>query len=909
MSFIQNLFTSRDNNANASTYVGQQGRIWWDPLTNSLYYSDGSTPGGIPVGSGGNPFNQVLNTNSNVTFNNLTLTGNLNLSNTTTANLGNFTISDQTLAGTIAARNVNIETYQGSADVNILGGFNIHSSNLAAPPDFAVDNQGRVTMRVPTPESVTGSINIIGSPDGSEQAPQNFGVLLHQTGQQSVPSRIYNDGVANYAAYIGRRYNGTAAAPTVVTSGQIISRIGATPYIDGTENWPAVSTSRIDFIATETQSNIAQGSKIQMWATPAGSNAIALVADFGLGGINLTGNLLPTVDNIYTLGNINQRWKGGYFGNAGIYIQDATLGTTGSISLNNGILLVDSNISSIRVGNTSLTQSGISTSNAASNIQIGLAGDTGYTYLRNAGLKFADSTIQTTAAIPLSYLAAANGVATLGADSKVIPSQLPAGAVFFKGTWDASTNTPTLVNGTGTAGWEYQCVVSGTVNFGAGPIAFTAGDFVIYNGALWQRIPGSGSGVTSFNTRTGVVTLTSSDVTTALTTGALTNDKLQNNAITINTGSGLAGGAVANLGGTVTLTANVRDITAGTGVTVTPSSGNYTIAIGQPVGNASSVSFLSVVSNSTIQAVGNITGGNLSTSNTVSAGGNIIGNNVTSNTFITANNVNATGNINFTGANVSLGAVGNVRVTGGTNGQFLTTNGSGTLSWSNVTAANITGTIANANYAAYAGNVTIAGQGNITSLGTLTGLTSGGVVNLTTASNVALGSNANVHITGGTANYALITDGAGALSWSDIAGISGSTAQTVATWVPTLTATGGGTFTYSVQTGYYIKSGRSVSCYFTVTITGVTGVSGTVRVSNLPVTSINQTNAGGGALDNYSFASLPSHVTGLVAANSTYMALYWHDRAGSTNTMDLMTTANLGTSATLIGRITYISAT
>lgn len=65
---------------------------------------------------------------------------------------------------------------------------------------------------------------------------------------------------------------------------------------------------------------------------------------------------------------------------------------------------------------------------------------------------------------------------------------------------------------------------------------------------------------------------------------------------------------------------------------------------------------------------------------------------------------------------------------------------------------------------------------------------------------------------------------------------------------------------------------------------------------------------GGGALDNYSFAALPSHVTGLVAANSTYMALYWHDQTGSTNTMALMTTGNLGTTATLIGRITYISA-
>lgn len=63
--FIQNLFTSRDNftqgnvqeaEANALSYVGQQGRIWWEPTTNAFYYSDGTTPGGILItgGSSGN---------------------------------------------------------------------------------------------------------------------------------------------------------------------------------------------------------------------------------------------------------------------------------------------------------------------------------------------------------------------------------------------------------------------------------------------------------------------------------------------------------------------------------------------------------------------------------------------------------------------------------------------------------------------------------------------------------------------------------------------------------------------------------------------------------------------------------------------------------------------------------------
>jgi len=50
---IQKFFTSRDNNANATTYVGQEQRLWYDPITNAIYVSDGNTAGGIAVGSTG----------------------------------------------------------------------------------------------------------------------------------------------------------------------------------------------------------------------------------------------------------------------------------------------------------------------------------------------------------------------------------------------------------------------------------------------------------------------------------------------------------------------------------------------------------------------------------------------------------------------------------------------------------------------------------------------------------------------------------------------------------------------------------------------------------------------------------------------------------------------------------------
>jgi hypothetical protein len=63
------------------------------------------------------------------------------------------------------------------------------------------------------------------------------------------------------------------------------------------------------------------------------------------------------------------------------------------------------------------------------------------------------------------------------------------------------------------------------------------------------------------------------------------------------------------------------------------------------------------------------------------------------------------------------------------------------------------------------GTVYTANQPNITSVGTLTSLAVTGNTALTGA-NVSLGAISNLHITGGTSNYVLKTDGSGNLSWT-----------------------------------------------------------------------------------------------------------------------------------------------
>jgi hypothetical protein len=108
MSYIQQFFTSRDNNANAETFVGQEGRLWWDPVTNQIYSSDGNTPGGIPLAGGsGGATNKIYNGSSYANI--AAVSGNLVIG--ISGNIWNFdTAGSLTLPGGAVLRDSAINT-------------------------------------------------------------------------------------------------------------------------------------------------------------------------------------------------------------------------------------------------------------------------------------------------------------------------------------------------------------------------------------------------------------------------------------------------------------------------------------------------------------------------------------------------------------------------------------------------------------------------------------------------------------------------------------------------------------------------------------------------------------------------------------------------------------------------------
>jgi hypothetical protein len=76
-------------------------------------------------------------------------------------------------------------------------------------------------------------------------------------------------------------------------------------------------------------------------------------------------------------------------------------------------------------------------------------------------------------------------------------------------------------------------------------------------------------------------------------------------------------------------------------------------------------------------------------------------------------NLASNGTVNFTNAsNVSLGAVGNVKISGGSTGQYLFTDGAGNLSFGTVSTSGVSNGTSNVNIPAINGNVNISSAGN-----------------------------------------------------------------------------------------------------------------------------------------------------------------------------------------------------
>ena len=294
--------------------------------------------------------------------------------------------------------------------------------------------------------------------------------------------------------------------------------------------------------------------------------------------------------------------------------------------------------------------------------------------------------------------------------------------------------------------------------------AFTSNSTITANGNITgSNIITAGQLVSSIATGTSPLTVTSTTLVTNLNADLLDGYNTAT-AATANTV------AVRNSDGNITANFFVGNGSQLTGLSTNGvSNGNSNVAIATANGNV------------TIAAVGNtvltVTGTGVNVAGTITtgagSGGNISGANYISANYVTGTLTTAAqpnitsvgtltgltslGTVNFTSAsNVSLGPVGNVKITGGTNGQYLTTDGAGNLSFGTVTvsSASISNGTSNVNIGSSGGNVTFGVAGNAAILTvTGTGANIAGTGNVTGNLNVG-----NLTCSAGTVTAATITE-------------------------------------------------------------------------------------------------------------------------------------------------------
>lgn len=303
---------------------------------------------------------------------------------------------------------------------------------------------------------------------------------------------------------------------------------------------------------------------------------------------------------------------------------------------------------------------------------------------------------------------------------KVASALAAVGSLRYQGTWDANTNNPTLTSGVGVQGYYYVVSVAGSTNLD-GVTDWQIGDWAVFNGSVWQKIDNTDA-VLSVNGKTGAVVLGAADV------GATPNTTY------VIAGTGLSGGGQLNANVTLTnagvtafntrtgnVTLSSSDVTTALGYTpanaatvvtsvgaTSPvlSSGGQTPTISMPAANATTNGYLTSTDWTTFNNKGSGTVTSVTASSPLSSTGgttpdiSIPAANATTNGYLTSTDWTT---FNSKGT----GSVSNVATGTGLTGGPITTTGT-------ISLANTTVTAGSYGNASYVGTFTVDAQGRLT---------------------------------------------------------------------------------------------------------------------------------------------------------------------------------------------------
>ena len=174
------------------------------------------------------------------------------------------------------------------------------------------------------------------------------------------------------------------------------------------------------------------------------------------------------------------------------------------------------------------------------------------------------------------------------------------GALVYQGTWNASTNTPTLASGVGTKGYYYVVSVAGATNLD-GITDWAVNDWAVFNGTVWQKVD---------NSETVYGTMASQNANAVIITGGTINSVTENASTYTNVTISSGNATLTNVNATLTNTANVQ-LRSLTGYVYANNTANATATLTIPnsglTNSTTTLGNATLTLGSTTSTVGNLT--------------------------------------------------------------------------------------------------------------------------------------------------------------------------------------------------------------------------------------------------------------------------------------------------------------
>jgi hypothetical protein len=217
--------------------------------------------------------------------------------------------------------------------------------------------------------------------------------------------------------------------------------------------------------------------------------------------------------------------------------------------------------------------------------------------------------------VPQSEVGVANGVASLDGSGKIPVAQLPSVVMEYQGSWNPNTNTPTLVDGTGTNGFVYYVSAARLLPVAGltdpSMVNFEIGDLVIYSASVGKyQLTTPAAGVSSVNgAQGGVIVNAINQLTGDVIAGpatqsqsqAATIEAIQGNSVTGTTGTGnVVFSASPTLTGTLNGSSAVFSSTISASNLSGTNTGDQTITLTGAVTGSGTGSFATTLTNSSV---------------------------------------------------------------------------------------------------------------------------------------------------------------------------------------------------------------------------------------------------------------------------------------------------------------------